>query len=189
MKFVVARYQENLDWTNGLSDCIIYNKGSDAPNSKHQYITLPNIGREGHTYLHHIIQNYDQLDEYTCFLQGYPFDHSPDLAKRILEFPVPPPPFLFVSNRLYTVNLSYDPTDTSLHSLLISTYEKIFGTRKTDHNFTFGAGAQFIVSRDAIRSRPKSFYENMLPLLDHHINPPEGFVVERFWGMIFTGAE
>jgi Protein of unknown function (DUF3431) len=190
MKFVVARYQENLDWTNGLSNCIVYNKGPNEPNTKHPVISLPNIGREGHTYLHHIIENYDNLDDYTCFLQGYPFDHTPDLAKRILDFPsIDPPPFEFVSSRVYTVNLSYDPTDFSLHPLLISTYEKVFGTHKTDHTFSFGAGAQFIVSRDTIRSRPKEFYQKIVPLLDHHINPPEGFIIERFWGMIFTHTE
>ena len=31
---------------------------------------LPNIGRETHTYLHHIINNYDSLPEVTIFLPG-----------------------------------------------------------------------------------------------------------------------
>merc|ERR1719440_887988 len=31
---------------------------------------LPNLGRESHTYLHHIVENYDQLPEWTVFSQA-----------------------------------------------------------------------------------------------------------------------
>ena len=193
MKFVVARYQENVDWTNGLPDCVIYNKGPTAvPASiQHPVIVLPNVGREGHTYLFHIIQNYDMLDNYTCFLQGNPFDHTPDLESRINQFEAKmnKPDFTYVSRDLYQINLCYDPTDFSLHALLMNTYEKVFGVAKKDHAFQFGAGAQFIVSRAAIQRRPKSFYENIVPLLDYANCPAEGFAMERFWGMIFRGAE
>jgi hypothetical protein len=189
MKVVVARYQENVDWTNGLTDCIIYNKGSIPPNSKHPSVQLSNVGREGHTYLYHIITNYDNLDDHTCFLQGQPFDHTPDLERRFQLFQSNPVSFYLLSRNIYFINLSYDYTDVSLHKLLISTYEKVFAISKRNHHFQFGAGAQFIVSRDVIRSRPKSFYENIMRLMDHDINPPEGFVLERFWSMIFNHTE
>lgn len=187
MKFVIARYQENIDWANGINHAIIYNKGPESPTSIHPIVSLPNVGREGHTYLYHIIENYDQLDEHTCFLQGFPFDHSPDLEARLNAFQ--PTPFYILSNHVYASNLCYDPTDFSLHPVLIDTYRRIFGVDKSNHEFVFGAGAQFIVSRDAIRSRPKSFYENILHIMEHSVNPPEGFALERFWTMIFTHCE
>jgi hypothetical protein len=37
---------------------------------------LPNVGREGHTYLHYIVQHYNSLPEHVVFLQGDPFDHA-----------------------------------------------------------------------------------------------------------------
>lgn len=188
MKVVVSRYQENVDWTHGIPDCIIYNKGPEAPVSSHPVITLPNVGREGHTYLYHIIQNYDALDDHTCFLQGHPFDHSPDLEQQFKTFD-PSRAFHTVSNHVHAINLCYDPTDFSLHQLLIDTYHRVFGQYKENHEFTFGAGAQFIVSRDAIRSRPKSFYENLLKIMEYTTHPPEGFALERFWTIIFTGGE
>jgi len=188
MNVVVARYEENIDWTVGVPKCVIYNKGSSVPATRHPVIPLPNVGREGHTYLYHIIQNYDDLDDYTCFLQGHPFDHSPDLEHRLNTFD-PSVSFYPVSNHIHEINLCYDPTDFSLHALLINTYQRIFGEAKTNHEFTFGAGAQFVVSRDAIRSRPKAFYENILRIMDYHVNPPEGFALERFWTMIFTHTE
>ena len=193
MKCVVARYQENVDWTNGLPDAIIYNKGSTPPNSKHPVCTLPNVGREGHTYLYHIIQNYDTLDDYTCFLQGNPFDHTPQLESQLRAFSkkieTVPQSYYVLSKNVYHINLCYDPTDFSLHGLLIDSYRNIFGQSKTDHTFRFGAGAQFIVSKETIRSRPKYFYENIVPLLDYAVHPAEGFALERFWGMIFTHTE
>ena len=189
MLFVVARYQENVDWTNGLPNAVIYNKGTTAPNTRHEVIDLPNVGREGHTYLHHIIANYDDLDEWTAFLQGNPFDHSPDLESRIRIFSPSKNGFQFLSRDQYDINLCYDRTDFSLHALLIDTYARVFGQSKTDHAFRFGAGAQFVVSREAIRSRSKAFYENILAILETSVNPPEGFAIERFWGMIFLHKE
>ena len=188
MKVIVSRYQENIDWTLGIEHCVIYNKGPTSPTTHHQVITLPNVGREGHTYLYHIIQNYDQLDDHTCFLQGHPFDHSPDLEHRLQTFDRSLS-FYSISNHVHAINLCYDPTDFSLHELLITTYQRVFGQAKSNHEFTFGAGAQFIVSRDAIRSRPKSFYENLLRIMEYSVHPPEGFALERFWTMIFTHTE
>jgi hypothetical protein len=40
---------------------------------------------------------------------------------------------------------------------LIETYEKIFGERKENMNFLFGAGAQFIVSKKKSYRDQKSF--------------------------------
>jgi hypothetical protein len=76
MLIVVARYNESIDWTKSYN-CIIYNKGDPIENTNTTTIPLPNVGREGHTYLHHIINHYDNLSDYTMFLQGNPFDHTP----------------------------------------------------------------------------------------------------------------
>jgi hypothetical protein len=104
-EIVIARYAENVDWANEITNMnvTIYNKGksftsgsrslkkkSKTPERRNRSVkksktperrvlTLPNIGRETHTYLHHIIENYDRLAEMTVFSQGDPFMHSPDL--------------------------------------------------------------------------------------------------------------
>ena len=190
MKLVIARYDEDVTWTNGLKDVIIYNKSSSLPNSKHPFKQLTNVGREGHTYLHHIIQNYDQLDEYTCFMQGNPFNHSHDIEIRLQLFEKNPIPFYFLSHLIYNYNLSYDTTPTPrIENVLQRTYRAIFGKDKINHHYQFGPGAQFIVSRDLIRSRSKEFYENILHILERHMNPIEGHALERFWHMIFTHSE
>lgn len=72
--FVVARYNENVDWLHTEKDhCIIYNKGEKL-NIENE-ILLPNVGRESETYLHYIITNYDNLPDIIIFTQAMIEDH------------------------------------------------------------------------------------------------------------------
>ena len=72
------------------------------------------------------------------------------------------------------------------HSLK-DVYKKVFINKEeiTD-SFQFGAGAQFIVSKESIQKHPKEFYLNIINLLNYNINPIEGFVIERFHPLIFS---
>jgi len=75
---ILARCHEDIDWCLAYNDItIVYDKG---PN---QLTTLPdniievkNVGREGHTYLKHIIDNYNNLSKKCIFLQADPFIHN-----------------------------------------------------------------------------------------------------------------
>lgn len=195
MQIVVARYKEDTTWADGLGDVVIYNKSTVDVVSPHEVVPLPNVGREGHTYAYHILTHYDTLSDYTVFLQGYPFDHSPQLETQLREIREriterTQPDFQYVSQRVLFSNLKRCPYDITLN--MVPTYERVFGsfgTTKKEHPFVFGAGAQFVVSRAAIQSRPRSFYQNLCSVLDYDVNPVEGFSVERFWQMIFTHAE
>jgi len=182
MKIIVARYNENIEWTKQLDNIILYNKGGFI---KEKHIPLKNVGREGHTYFTYIYDNYDNLDEHTIFLQGNPFDHSPNIINNIGKYKNKKNiHFAFLSETIINCNLSGCKWDMSLP--LIDIYEKIFGERKTNLQFQFGAGAQFIVSREAILSRSKEFYLKLIKMLDHDICPLEGYVIERFHKLIFS---
>jgi hypothetical protein len=191
LKIVIARYKEDTTWANGIDDVLIYDK-SGAPCIS-PIVSLPNVGREGHTYAYHIMTHYDTLDDYTVFLQGYPFDHSPQLETQLREIrdriaQGTQLDFQYVSQRVLFSNLERCPYDITLK--MVPVYEKVFGVKKKEgHPFIFGAGAQFVVSRAAIQSRPRSFYQNLCSVLDYDVNPIEGFSVERFWQMIFTHTE
>ncbi len=61
-ELVVARYAEDLAWVRNIPPQIrvtVYDKNGDAPYPG--AIRLPNVGREAHTYLHHIVKRYDTL--------------------------------------------------------------------------------------------------------------------------------
>ena len=72
---------------------------------------------------------------------------------------------------------------------LIDVYEKLFNKRKTNMEFIFGQGAQFMVSKRRILKRPKDFYLKICEILQKDINPIEGFVIERFHKLIFDSDE
>jgi Protein of unknown function (DUF3431) len=195
--YVISNSNYNdLSWTNSLKKCIIYNKSDSIPESTHPVISLPNIGKEGHTYLHHIITHYDHLDDYTIFLQGNPFNHSSSLEitlkyleKNIYQnnFYIP---FQYISEHI--IKSSIKENDEYRMSLC---YYILFGPISYQHMiennlpFVFGTGSQFIVSKKNILSRPKSFYEKIIKLLDYDSNPLENYAIERFWNMIFTHSE
>jgi len=178
---VVARYNENVEWTKQFKNVIIYNKGTPLTDDFNQ-ILLNNVGREGHTYYKHIYDNYDNLAEYTVFLQGNPFDHSPNLISNLNKYLNSD--FMFLSEYICYCNLNGCNKHPGLP--LRNVYEKLFNERKGSLSFNFGAGAQFIVSKKKILQRPKEFYLKIVEMLNDDINPIEGFVIERFHSLIFN---
>jgi len=160
----------------------VYNKGSPLEEKIFNEIPLPNVGREGHTYYTYIYENYDNLDDYTVFLQGNPFDHTPNIIENLHLYKnlIVDQDFIELSTIIVDDDLSRG------HGPMIDVYEKLFGEKKTSFPFVFGAGAQFIVSKKIILSRPKDFYHKIIRLLDYDIHPMEGFVIKRLHSMIFS---
>jgi hypothetical protein len=174
IEVVVARYSEKLDWIDHIPHTVtVYNKGNDDIDKFPR--TLPNVGREGHTYYVHICNNYDHLADYTVFLQGNPLDHSSDILHQLLC--LPEKPFHELSSYVLT-------QPKTVHPHMIDTYTRIFGNECPEY-FTFGAGAQFCVSKEQILKRPKEFYANIVEILSHSICPPEGYDVERLHPLVF----
>jgi hypothetical protein len=59
IELVISRHQEKIDWLHGLEfPYKIYNKGDDLPEF---CVKLKNIGREAHTILFHICNNFYKL--------------------------------------------------------------------------------------------------------------------------------
>ena len=86
---IVARYREDLDWVVNVPDdfdVVIYNKGGPVASKQAiaratRIIDLPNAGRESDTFLRHIAGKRDASDGFSVFLQGDPFEHSPDIIR------------------------------------------------------------------------------------------------------------
>lgn len=191
---VVARYNENVEWTKQFSNVIIYNKGIPLE-GEYNEIFLNNVGRESHTYYKHIYDNYENLSDYTIFLQGHPFDHSPNIISNIKKYINNTElniDFEFLSERILSCNLSGCRYHPGLP--LKTTYEKIFNIKKEDMNWIFGAGAHFIVSKKNILQKPKDFYLNIVKILEnsknlvraHAPDPIEAWVIERLHPLILN---
>ena len=78
VEIVVAHYKENINWVYPYTKNYrvhIYDKGSNnlreiCESWDVKITSLPNVGRESQTYLYHIVNNWDNLADWTVFFQG-----------------------------------------------------------------------------------------------------------------------
>ena len=190
VNFVVAKYNEDLDWTKKLNHKVtIYDKSTNPIEGS---IKLKNVGREGDPFLYHIVNNYNNLDEVTVFLQGNPFEHLQLLvgwrAKLTDE------EINIVINKMNTeINDSCE--FTTFYQVL---YNDPNGTNNVNTNdacikyygeshskFTVSPGAQYIVPKKNILSRPLEFWKNLH--LDMYDNEKlNGYCQEQLWYLAYT---
>ena len=186
---IVARYNENVEWTKQFPNVIIYNKGSKLDNNYNE-VFLNNVGREGHTYYKYICDNYDNLAEYTIFLQGRPFDHSPNIIYNLTKYinninnKELSIDFEFLCEQIYNSSLDIQVVNWQCKNIH-KNWERVFGVNSDNQECVFGSGAQFIVSKKKILKNTKEFYENIIKMLDYDIDPLEGYDIERFHKYIF----
>lgn len=192
MEIVVARYNEDISWLNSIDvKKTIYNKGNDEIENS---IRLPNIGRETQTYFYHIVNNYDNLDEWTFFIQGNPFDHVRNMdwildnlphtlnhsAKMIIDDEV-----YFFSNGHFKKILQSNSLGQPYHFDILDIdglWNMIFDVEPpTVYEFT--AGCMFCVSKDKILKNSLSFYEKCLEITETREKSPWEF--ERMINYIF----
>ncbi len=194
-ELVVAHYTENLNWLRNLPEGLqktIYTKGPD-PVTEFVTIPLPNIGREAHTYLHHIVSRYDSLAEWTVFCQGKPFDHAYDFKKTMQAFVASPE--MISSTGFRWLGHLIDTDDNQGHRLfqpwsknedgrnldLLGFHRALFGTDGPDL-YTFVLGAQFAVHKTILHQRPLSFYEQAMAVSTEF--PDAAHCFERSWDRV-----
>jgi len=223
----IAHYIEDLGWLDKLKreghEILIYEKNTDLMNYKdyvkineHQ-VLLANIGRESHTYLTHIIQNYDDLRDYEVFFQGRVDDHMDGHPEDNLK------------DLIGKDYLSWCTTcKTKIGCFTEEVYQEI-KKKHPDHKhinkfytndglrdylffkdnfpnlplpqtpYYYNAFALFGVKKEVIRYYPKQFYEKLLnyfnPNYKNFMNMDSsyfainiGYTFEAFWDFIFKHA-
>lgn len=191
VKIIVARYNENVEWTKKFKNVLIYNKGA-VLDVEYRQIILPNVGREGHTYYQYIYDNYYNLEDFTIFLQGNPYDHSTNLDENIdyinEKIKNTTIHFAYLSEKILYTNFDgcIHLPNSGLQTHMRHVFCKLFGKIIEIQKILFGAGAQFIVSRERIHSRPRELYLKIVKMLENDVDPIEGHVIERLHRFIFT---
>lgn len=228
MDIVISYYKEDIDSVEkfllGLKqieqlrllepNIIVYakNNASDVKALQRrleadQVKILPNKGREGGTYLRHIIDRYDTLANHTLFIQAEPHSKA-RLINRIQLY--------FDPSRTGMLDLGY----RELRGCKCLDCRDEYGWRDTmglipdlmaqahhikcDENTQVATSykGQFIVSSKRIRAAKKSLYESLNeklvgknrviignPLEDRIDAPFFGYSLERSWGAIFQCAD
>ena len=181
---VVARYNEDISWLSEINpefNKIIYNKGEN--NIEYPFLQLRNWGGDAHTYIYHIVKNYDQLADFTAFVQGNPFDHCVKTIEIINSHKSED--FVYLADSICTESIMgwYEnliqrrPPEWPVYSLQDSA-RYILG-EECPFDVTFGAGQQFIVSKTIIQRRSKDFYMKILDRFEIDFLLP--WHIERLW--------
>jgi len=188
-ELVVARYREDLNWLSAFEawHVHVYDKSPVANRASHQCLPasaevtlLPNVGREAHTYLTHIVTHYDRLADVTAFLQGNPHDHVRRLQRQLNELPQDPG-FGELGHTPVVEDAAGNPSQPGIDTARL--YRSLFRSNPPAF-YPFHAGANFAVSRAAIRRRPREFYQRALAAVrDSRSGPWE---IERLWPIIFS---
>lgn len=216
VQIVVARYAEDVSWLANLpfDNVVVYDKNDrkdtrdfPAP-SNAKVVKLPNVGRCDHTYLYHIVSNWDSLADVTVFVPGS--CANLDAKWRKLEW---------VIDRVRRTGDSAFPIDSVIrrplheayHHFVMESYAASTSVNATAnpemelqlckhrpygeffrHNFPetpivheIMFKGVFAVSRAHIHQNPRSRYEKLLSYLDHHSNPEAGHFIERSWLAVF----
>ncbi|GAB6127377.1 DUF3431 domain-containing protein [Humidesulfovibrio idahonensis] len=214
---VVARYREDVSWLCGLGlPCVVYNKGPQLDPAQlppgARTAALPNIGREAHTFLTHIIGHYGRLPRHTAFLQGDPFAHllppqepkptPADLGLRLRELAAKDQPFaglVWFRLRCDGLGRPHDLADPAKEGRwkgwgkdipVAQTFEALFAAPAPREFIARAPTGNMLVRADRILARPLEFYQRALELVlaDAEDERNTGHAFERLWQAIFSGA-
>jgi hypothetical protein len=171
LEVIIARYTEDVSWTSLLKYPFkIFNK--NLADSHLFELNLPNVGREGHTHFSYIVNNYKNLPNFIAFLQGNPFDHCKNVITNINEFK-------FNNSFLPLGNIFEERLVEYPHILQeVTEYSKKIGFEIKQPLF-YVPGAQYIISRDLILTKPLDFYKKILSSVSEGIYPLDGLNIEK----------
>ena len=207
-EIVVARYTEPMGWAEKYHDVVtVYEKDelfdsalSEKEASCSRRELLPNVGRETHTYLHHIINNYHSLARNTLFTQCGIEEHD--------TFPIEEYMFDTGSSRFLLNNFRTIYAKDGRYGFLQHMWKwlddynngKMLPERRTFkqwwadtlkkpmphiNRYKWSHGAIFSVSDRSIRTNALEKYSRMIECVSHHSNPEAGHYFERAWYFVF----
>lgn len=202
---IISRYREDLSWLKSHNEfkIYIYNKGPKIKDNQFKNIVnLKNVGRESHTWLHHIVNNYNKLDDVNIFLQGriddlncMAFKNPNDYLKDLNKFGFSASRYGILGpfhwkwhvgieqNKKY--KQSWDDLEISRSSIGFRKFtEGLFP--RIPRVVATSYGGCFAIKKELIRNYDINFYSNLLEILSQHKNPIEGHFMERLWCYIFT---
>lgn len=166
---------------------------------------IPNKGREGGTYLAHILDQWDNLAVHTLFLQG-DIHKFPQLKARITDYFIPNTGVLslgFEHSSCSCDNCKDDWDTDDVWHRIPEVYSAVTGELCLTSKILMSYGGQFIASSNRIRSTRKHVFEHIKLILesdmDHWIhkdsrdgrfkdrvdNPFFGHTLERSWMILF----
>lgn len=211
VKIIVARYNENLEWMReypfNLFRYIVYNKGVNDDFEKcnvDEIVNLPNVGRCDHTYLYHIVNNYNNLDDINVFFPGcLNVEFKKNKAKLILYNIIKYRTAVIYGHKTQDVKKEFENftldnwTSTDVANQTLNPENRTYPAKLRPYgkwyNYMFGNakaswyclhGILSVHKLDIIK-RNINHYRQLLNAVGVHSNPEVGHYIERSWALIF----
>lgn len=191
---IVAAFSRDYNcWVSKLNPDIkvtVYRKGTNL-NISNEIFIPKNIGRDVHTFFYHIVNNYNNLSEYTFTAQDYFEDHVHNYVDimngNILTIQTNAVQdfnecWFFCSQ--YGGKLTCDKNGYPHHGELNIeiVWNQLFKTTCPDY-IKFTPTGHFCATREHIQKRPISFYKKIIHILETNEQAP--WVIERLEPYIF----
>ena len=214
MEIVVSRYNEDLKWTLNEPFCnyeyTIYNKGNNDDFEKSRVtkiVKIDNVGKECHTYLYHILENYynDKLYPITFFIPAsIEIHYKYDKIVKTLEIMRQINRAVFLAE--YTENAYEKFHDFQIDYWLGTNannqqlnpsghleacdyrpfykwYERFFLKEDIIHWWSYNS--IFAIDKRDILQHPRERYESLIEGLKKGNNLEEVHYIERVWAAVF----
>ena len=214
-ELVIARHNEALRWVLDVPAhirVVVYSKSRKAlaPDVMQRIDKLeraPNVGREAHTYLTHIVNNYSSLAKITAFVQGNPRDHGfgtnwdtyfgipKDTHSRSMKLATA------ASSRAHTNYTNWGHlsrlrkgsrwSDVKFSKLTLSEWWMRYISKDLPDRKAFRCswGACFSVTDVCILKHTRKYYRKLLATVSSSDHPEEAHYLERAWAYIFPPTD
>ena len=200
---IIARYNEDINWILeypfNTFNIICYNKGlpisENVMYNNCKIVSLENIGLEVHTYLYHIITQYDNLADITLFVPGNCMSvvHKKNYTTSLIEKMLKTQNTVLqghIINNLQDLLYNFQLEEYKLNPLIqspIRPYGTWFNTYFKNSNAIkiLGYWGIFAIAKDHIIQHPKEYYQNLIETVNKSSNPEAAHYMERSWGAVF----
>ena len=194
MKFVISRYNQDIEWVKEYSkDVVIYDRSEEPLEGT---IKVENIGTDIADKFKFIIENYDNLPEVAVYTKANLFKYCPkdefDLLKDRKEFtPLLSQKHKTYSNKsgvvcFYKDSIYWERNDLwflNAHPVKdepnrVNDLMFLLGTWNMKY-VPFAPGSNYLLPRENILKHPKEFYEKLRSYLMWDRYPGEAQIIER----------
>jgi hypothetical protein len=193
-ELVLALWDRDFSWISNIQPGIKitkYNKNTNTYREGEIFLS-PNVGRDVHTFFWHIVNNYDNLADYTFFAQDFIDDHVSNYAeiingdvKNIPNYAVQDLGGCWFFNDRVPYVLKTDQNGAPHHHglPLPEMWKLVFDSEMPQYIY-FTAAGHFCVTKEHIHQYPVERYASVLKILEtHEISP---WCIERFEPYIFA---
>ena len=186
MKYIVSRYNHNIDWLKDYTeDYVLYDR-SEKPIK--DSIIAPNVGSDIYDKFTYIIDNYDNLPSVAVYTKANLFKYIPREEFDEIKDNKTYTPILskghkttegvsFYKDGMYNEINNYwylAPHPAKREAELID----FLGMRGREYN-TFAPGSNYILPKENILQHPKKYYKKLISFLDWTAYPGEAQIIER----------